>query len=204
MERGKVKVLVVGGGTAGFIAALILKNHLDIDVDVVYSNKIGTIGVGEGSTEHFKQFMDFCGITNKEIIGEADATYKAGLVFENWTETPYMHSVGKEFAYNRAQDFSVMYSKTLSEGSKDFSHKFFWQNKINSWFIEEGYPEAPTYQYHFNSLKLIDFLKNKSISQGIGVFEDEIIDISINSSGNIDYVLGNKQKYEYEQRNISS
>lgn len=193
-----MKILVVGGGTAGFISALILKNYLDVQVDVVYSKTIGSIGVGEGSTEHFTTFMNFCGIKNEEIICETDATYKCALVFDNWTEKPYMHNVGKILIADRIQQFSHVYSKLLSDGSDYLTPRFFWQNKINSWFAEEGYPEPPFYQYHFNSLKLIEFLKKKSIEAGINVFEDDISNVVVSESGNIEYVEGSKGKYEYD------
>jgi tryptophan halogenase len=193
-----MKILVVGGGTAGFMSALILKNYLDVEVDVVYSKKIGTVGVGEGSTEHFKYFMDFCGIKNEEIIYETDATYKSSLVFDNWTENPYMHHVGKDLAQTRVQDFSLIYSKILSDDCSSLTPKNFWENKINDWFSEGGYPEAPMLQYHFNSEKLVKFLKNKAVQSGIGVFEDDVSEVKINESGNIDSVVGNKKKYEYD------
>ena len=58
-------ICVVGGGSAGLIAAIILKRRLNIDVSVVYSSALGIIGVGEGSTEHWKEFIDFA---NKSCI----------------------------------------------------------------------------------------------------------------------------------------
>ena len=60
------KICIVGGGSAGLITALILKNRFsELQIDIIKSDKIGTIGIGEGSTEHFKDFMRFCGITNE-------------------------------------------------------------------------------------------------------------------------------------------
>ena len=61
-------LLVVGGGTAGLIAAIILKTKLDIKIDVVHSKNIGIVGVGEGSTEHWKDFMDHAGINQYDLI----------------------------------------------------------------------------------------------------------------------------------------
>ena len=63
----------------------IVKDHcMYIDTYAsVKSNKIGIIGVGEGSTEHFGEFINFTGITPKMLIKETDATLKYGVVFEN-------------------------------------------------------------------------------------------------------------------------
>ena len=55
-------IAVVGGGTAGLIAATILRRRLNIKVDVIHSKNIGIIGVGEGSTEHFKEYLEFMNI----------------------------------------------------------------------------------------------------------------------------------------------
>ena len=53
------KIIVAGGGTAGLITALILKKRLNVDVKVLAPKDIGIIGVGEGSTEHWADFLFF-------------------------------------------------------------------------------------------------------------------------------------------------
>ena len=88
------KICIVGGGTAGLVTALILKSRFSsLQIDIVKSDKIGIIGVGEGSTEHWKEFADFVGITIKELITETDATLKNGIMFEDWTKQSYYHNV---------------------------------------------------------------------------------------------------------------
>ena len=88
------KICIVGGGTAGLVTALILKTRFSsLQIDIIKSDKIGIIGVGEGSTEHWKEFTDFTGITIKELIKETDATFKGGIMFEDWTKQPYYHSI---------------------------------------------------------------------------------------------------------------
>jgi hypothetical protein len=109
-----MKTLIVGGGTAGLITAIILKRRLDIEVDVVYSKNIGIVGVGEGSTEHFNEFMKFAGIDSHTIIKECDATFKCGIMFENWSEKPYLHSVGG--VYNKSWAIPACLRKALVRG----------------------------------------------------------------------------------------
>jgi tryptophan 6-halogenase len=62
------------------------------------SDALGIIGVGEGSTEHWRLFMNFCNITNEELIKETDATLKYGILFENWTKHKYFHNITYEMA----------------------------------------------------------------------------------------------------------
>ena len=84
------KLCIVGGGTAGLITALILKSRFSsLKIDIVKSDKIGIIGVGEGTTEHWLDFMQICGISEKELIRETNATFKGGIMFKNWTKINY-------------------------------------------------------------------------------------------------------------------
>ena len=79
-----MKVTIVGSGTAGFISALILKKFFPIfDINIISSSKIGIIGVGEGSTEHWRSFMQMCEIPVGELLVETRGTHKYGIRFEN-------------------------------------------------------------------------------------------------------------------------
>ena len=61
------KFILVGGGTAGYVTALILKEKFqeNIDIKIIRSKDIGIIGVGEGSTEHWSEFLSFVKIDKK-------------------------------------------------------------------------------------------------------------------------------------------
>ena len=128
-------LIVVGGGTAGLISAIILKKRLNLDLTVIHSKNIGIVGVGEGSTEHFKDFMEFIGITQQEIIKECDATYKCGIMFEGWGEKNYLHSVNTPFNEKYSQ-YNFVYAKQISENSSYLTHQSNKASQINSWFLE--------------------------------------------------------------------
>ena len=91
------KISVVGGGTAGFVAALILKTRFPhIDINLIRSKRIGIVGVGEGSTEHWNEFMRYIGVNFQTVISECDATFKCGIMFRGWAVEDYLHSIGPE------------------------------------------------------------------------------------------------------------
>jgi tryptophan halogenase len=190
------KLLVVGGGSAGLITALILKKKLDIQIDVVHSKNIGIIGVGEGSTEHFKEFMNFIGIDQYQLIKECDATYKCGIMFENWGSKDYLHTVAHPFNKKTAQ-YAYTYGKQISENSSYMQHNFFWKNQINSWFLNRR-EEFPANQFHFNTHKLNEFLIKLAKFHGINVIEDEIDDIVLDENGYIKNLKGVKNSYHYD------
>ena len=88
---------IVGSGTAGLISALLLRKAFPMsEITVISSTEIGIVGVGEGSTEHWSEFMKNCDIDLEEMIIASSATHKYGIRYEGWTEkTPrYFHSVG--------------------------------------------------------------------------------------------------------------
>ena len=61
--------LIVGGGTAGYVTALILKSaYPETSIGLIKSDKIGIIGVGEGSTKEFTSFINYIGIKPYDIL----------------------------------------------------------------------------------------------------------------------------------------
>ena len=186
---------IVGGGTAGLISALILKEYSNLEINLIYSSKIGIIGVGEGSTEHFREFMDFVGIKPSEIIKECDATFKVGIMFDNWiVDHKYLHSVGYPFASNLKESYPV-YKKQVIEDLLFFNSKSYEKNILNKKHIDVDL-HSPTNQYHFNTFKLNLFLKSLAVKKGISIFDDEIIEVELNQEGYIDTVIGEKRKYK--------
>lgn len=190
-----MKILVVGGGTSGLISALILKKFLNAKVDIVHSRDIGIIGVGEGSTEHFNNFLNFLEIDHLEIIKECGVTYKSGIMFEGWSDRPYLHSLGSPFADTFAQHPSI-FSYLISNNYRYVNSKLLWKNKIHSELLGGLHPAFN--QYHFNTYMLNEFLIKKCIENKINIYEDEINEVLIETNGNIDFILGGKQKYKYD------
>jgi tryptophan halogenase len=192
-----MKVLVVGGGTAGLIAATVLKRKLNVQVDIVRSKDIGTIGVGEGSTEHFKEYMQTIGLDFYHMMKLTNATLKIGIVFDGWNpDRPYMHSIGKAFDVQSGQ-YNLIYGRQVSENSHFMVSPEYWDNVLNRWFLNRR-EEWPSSQFHFNTNKLIEYLENVATELGCRIFDDEIDDVILDSSGNIQKLKGLKRDYNYD------
>jgi tryptophan halogenase len=177
---------IVGSGTAGLIASLILRKAFPrSDITVVSSSQIGIIGVGEGSTEHWKTFMDLCDIPLEEMLVATAATHKYGIRYENWTtHTPdYFHSVG---ATDDIYAFGLFatYMGWVEQGklfTTQTSSVGLVRDKISRQHLHKA-----TNQFHFDTNKLNDYFVSLAFSRNIK-FVDGIVDtIEVDSTnGNI-------------------
>jgi len=97
-EQPVRSVTIVGGGTAGWMTAAVLSQWLKkVEIRLIESDEIGTIGVGEATIPHIRNFLALAGIDELKMISESKATFKLGIQFLDWGargET-YIHGFGK-------------------------------------------------------------------------------------------------------------
>ncbi|MCF2857140.1 tryptophan 7-halogenase [Pseudoalteromonas sp. SMS1] len=190
-------VVIVGGGTAGWITASllkrILKNH--IQITLIESDEIGTVGVGEASIPPMVNFNHALGIGEQEFIKKTKATYKLGIEFEGWGDPSnnYMHAfgeLGKSFPFC---DFSHIWLRAhklgLSEAISEFSLNT--QAAKSSKFahlktIPNTQLTGLTYAYHFDAGLYAQLLSEHSQAQGVKRVEGKVVKVnSCHMSGNI-------------------
>ncbi len=94
----KMKVVIAGGGTAGWLAAAALGRQLGeaVDITLVESEEIGTVGVGEATIPPMNTFHRLLRVDEQEFMRATHATFKLGIQFENWRKEgeKYFHSFG--------------------------------------------------------------------------------------------------------------
>ena len=92
------KVVIAGGGTAGWMAAAGIARTMGraVDVTLVESSAIGTIGVGESTIPPLVNFNRIMGINEAEFMRATQATFKLGILFDDWKDigSSYFHSFG--------------------------------------------------------------------------------------------------------------
>ena len=176
---------IVGSGTAGLITALILRRAFSASpITIVSSSKIGIIGVGEGSTEHWKQFMELCDIPLEEMLIATAATHKYGIRYEDWTThtTDYFHSVGHVddiYSYG----FFASYMGIIESGkmlTSQTSSVGMVRNKIN----KEGLHKS-TNQFHFDTNKLNEYFTSLAFKRNIKFIDGEVETVTKNEDGTL-------------------
>jgi len=114
------RVVIAGGGTAGWMAAATLSKILgtQLDITLIESDEIGTIGVGEATIPTMLSFHSVLDIDEQEFMKAVNGSVKLGISFENWLERgdKYIHSFGKTGTESWAGEFQHFWMKGLERG----------------------------------------------------------------------------------------
>lgn len=121
MQNTLKSLCIVGGGTAGWMAATLLSTALrgsNIQITVVESADIASIGVGESTVPSMMDFVQACQINLKEFVQATSATFKLGIKFADW-QTPgesYFHPFGRVGKDVNGFDFYQVWLKSIADG----------------------------------------------------------------------------------------
>ncbi len=114
------KVVLAGGGTAGWVAAAALVQQLGplLDITLIESDEIGTVGVGESSIPTIRTFHQRLGLDERDFMRATQASFKLGISFEDWARRGdrYIHAFGDVGKSTWMGDFHNMWLQAKSEG----------------------------------------------------------------------------------------
>ncbi|GGZ36015.1 tryptophan halogenase family protein [Asticcacaulis endophyticus] len=194
----KLKVVIVGGGTSGWMCAAAfagVTRREQVEVQLIESDEIGTVGVGEATLPHIKDFNDYIGINEAEFMRKTQATIKLGIEFVDWGKigNRYFHPFGKFGAPMGATDFFQMWLRARAEGLETPLEDFCYaivaskQNRFEFPSRDGNSVKASyAYAYHFDAFLYARFLREFSEARGIVRIEGKITDVTLNQhSGDI-------------------
>ncbi|UTF59866.1 tryptophan halogenase family protein [Gilvimarinus sp. DA14] len=194
------RIVIVGGGAAGWMSACLMAHHWrtePVEVTVVESQTIGTVGVGEGSTPFLRDFFTQLGITEQEWMPACNATYKCGIRFSGWSERPgfgsYFHPFNTELDQPGAvQFFKDCYARRMGYELTPVPDDYFAASAIGesgrtpfALMSDRSAKPLTDYGYHFDSHLLGKFLQRHALSLGVKHIDDTVVHVERNESGDI-------------------
>ncbi|MGY5124163.1 tryptophan halogenase family protein [Streptomyces nigrescens] len=205
-------VVIVGGGTAGWMSASYLKAAYGdrINVTLVESDRVATIGVGEATFSTVRHFFDYLGLDEREWMPECSGSYKLGIRFENWREPG--HHFYHPFERLRTSDGYTLADWWLQEGdrSQPFDRSCFitpalceakrsprlldgslfaggLDGSLGRSTLEEQRAQFP-YAYHFDAALLAKFLTKYGTDRGVRHVVDDVTHVGRDERGWISHV----------------
>jgi len=185
MDQRIDDILIVGGGTAGWITAAFLARKLQahkpdgVRITLIESPEIGIIGVGEGTFPSIQDTMRSIGVDEARFMRGADATFKQGIKFVDWTAAPqggrhshYYHPFNNPRQMNGVIDLAPYWLMGLA-GNAPLSDAVTLQDKVCDAFkapkrIDDPQYGGPlSYAYHFDASKLAGLMREVAIELGV-------------------------------------
>src|SRR5258708_13929631 len=194
------KIVIIGGGSAGWMTALIFARsllHKGVEITVVESPTVGIIGVGEGSTPWLRGFFDSLGIEEAEWMPACHATYKCGITFDGWSTKPGYTSYFHPFASmldNLTMTQFVHNADARVNGANLHAHpnRFFIAARLAAGRLApkpaEHFPFDIWHGYHFDAALLGQFLQGKALHPGVLRSIRHVTHTTLDASGAIESV----------------
>ena len=213
-----MKIVIVGGGSAGWMTASYLKKSLTNvrDITVIESANIPTIGVGEATFSTLKLFFDHLGLVEDEWMPPTNGTYKLAIRFQNWTKRPghFYHpfqryemvdgfNLGewwlKKMRETQPFDIACFTIPGMCENRKSprFLDGTVFDERVSDYFGVDQPPNTEInnhtvqypYGYHFDAALLARFLTNYAKKRGVRQILDDVAEVKLAEDGSISHLV---------------
>jgi tryptophan halogenase len=182
------KVVIAGGGTAGWLAAAVLSNQFRgvVDLTLIESDEIGTVGVGESTIPPIRSLHKLLRIDEQEFMRATAATFKLGISFEGWRDGAdrYIHSFGVNGKSAWACEFHHFWMHGLTKGINAALGDYCLELKaaLENKFIvpQQG---SLNYAYHLDASIYSKFLRKYSEGFGAKRIEGKIREVRQHENG---------------------
>jgi tryptophan halogenase len=166
------RVVIAGGGTAGWVAAAALVRHLGtlLDITLVESDEIGTVGVGESTIPTTRTFHSLLGIYEDAFIKATNASFKLGISFENWGQIGdrYFHAFGTVGRSLWIADFHHFWMSARERGfGGDYDDYSLETRAAKAEKFATGDNGPLAYAYHLDATAYAKFLRDLAEPAGV-------------------------------------
>ena len=183
MSAKKVQnVVIVGGGTAGWTAAASIARLIgaNLNVTLVESDAIGTVGVGEATIPPFRTLHRLLRIDEAEFLSRVQGTIKLGIQFENWREIghDYIHSFGFTGQGCWAAGFQHFWLKARALGFAEDYGRYapeLMAAKAGKFGLSQQ--DALSYAYHLDATSYAGYLRQLAEQDGVTRVEGKIVEV---------------------------
>ncbi len=190
-DRRIRNIAIVGGGTAGWMAAAGLSKALDgigIRIQLIESAHIGSVGVGEATIPPIMDFIRQLGIAEDDLVRDVQATYKLGIGYRDWTRPGhfYFHPFGPTGPGIGSIPFQAYWLKMYLAGNAAPLEEY----SIQAVAAAEGRftrpvhaPNTPlnkiAYALHFDASRFAHYLRGFAQGRGVQRIEGEVRSVSV-------------------------
>lgn len=193
-------IVIVGGGTAGWMAAASLAHFLKgtCQVHLVESAEIGTVGVGEATIPPIIEFIRTLGLDENDLIRRTQATFKLGIEFRDWTRPghSYFHPFGPTGFPKDGVEFSAYWLKHRERAEvaalEDYSLQAVAarQGKFMRPVTLSQSPLATvTYALHLDASLFAGYLRGYAEARGVKRTEGRVAEVVLSADGAIESIV---------------
>ena len=184
-------IVIVGGGTAGWMAAATLsrlKEGHDVGITLIESEQIGTVGVGEATIPPFVDFNRLLEIDEREMLAAVQGTFKVGIQFSNWGKQgdSYIHPFGNYGYEIEGNSFHHLWHRLRMMGDQRPLQVFNLETMAAQFgkfartqdYQRDDLPPM-NYAYHIDATRFARYLRNYAETRGVARREGKVDDVAL-------------------------